>query len=196
MLYDNAQLLLVYAKAYRRNPLDLYQEVINQTVQFLDSELCAPNGLYYSALDADSEGMEGAFYTWTYRELIEILPVSKHREFYEAYHILPNGNWEHERNILFKQKPILNAEFAFELKVLSENRAKRIRPQTDTKQIMAWNAMLVSAFVEIGQSFDDESFIEKADNLLQTVIRQFKKKIFGCIRLPMRPNRSLLFLMI
>lgn len=176
MLYDNAQLLWVYAKAYRRNPLDLYQEVINQTVQFLDSELCAPNGLYYSALDADSEGMEGAFYTWTFKELIEMLPVSKHRKFYEAYQILPNGNWEHERNILFKQKPICNAEFAFELKVLSESRAKRIRPQTDSKQIMAWNAMLVSAFVEIGQSFADESFIEKADNLLQTIIRQFKKE--------------------
>lgn len=174
MLYDNAQLIFVYAKAYRRNPLNLYQEVIRQTIQFLDTELCAPNGLYYSALDADSEGMEGAFYTWTFTELTNLLPLSKHRAFYEAFQILPNGNWEHERNILFKQKPVLNEDYSYELKILAETRATRIRPQTDTKQLLSWNAMMVSAFVEIGQSLDENAFIKKAENLLQAINNHFK----------------------
>ena len=169
MLYDNAQLLFVYAKAYQRYPFELYKEVINQTIGFLDGELGGPNGLYFSAIDADSEGIEGAFYTWTYEELVNFLPLKEHRVFYEAYQILPNGNWEHGRNILFKQKPNLNSEFHLELSTLSAIRAQRIRPQTDTKQLLAWNAMLVTAFVEIGHSFQDEKYITKGVDLLKEI---------------------------
>jgi len=178
MLYDNAQLLLAYALAYRRNPLPIYKEVILQTLSFLENELKGPNGIFYSALDADSEGTEGAYYTWTFDELTQILPLQDHRDFYEAYQILPKGNWEQNQNILFKSKNILNSRFDFENNMLRSIRANRIPPQTDTKQILSWNAMMVSAYVEIAYALEDVKYAVHAEDLLNTIHQIFYSDSF------------------
>ena len=73
MLYDNAQLLQLYAEAYQTDPNPLYQQVVSETVEFLKRELLSPESGFYSALDADSEGEEGKFYVWTKTELAQIL---------------------------------------------------------------------------------------------------------------------------
>ncbi|MEN9729690.1 MAG: hypothetical protein RLZ91_807, partial [Bacteroidota bacterium] len=130
MLYDNAQLIRVYALAYQRTQIPLYREVLHQSIHFLKSELKGDNGLFYTALDADSEGIEGLFYVWTFADLNQLLPYANHQAFYEAYSISKQGNWEHGYNILFKKTVLLNSSFEKEFKILKEARSKRIRPAT------------------------------------------------------------------
>ena len=171
MLYDNAQLLSAYTKAYKRERNPLYQEVIFDTISFLKRELLSPRGLYYSSLDADSEGEEGLFYTWTFAELAAL----KNEEFLKTYSISQNGNWEDGRNILFKSSPVLNANFEKEMEVLRAARLTRVRPGTDTKEVLVWNAQLVSAFVEVYQVFGLKEDLQSALDLLKSIETHLNK---------------------
>ncbi len=171
MLYDNAQLLSAYTKAYKRERNPLYQEVIFDTISFLKRELLSPRGLYYSSLDADSEGEEGLFYTWSFSELADL----NNEEFLKAYSISKNGNWEDGRNILFKSSPILNAHFEKEMDVLRAIRLTRIRPGTDTKEVLVWNALVVTAFVEVYQVFGRQEDLQSAKDLMLAIETHFNK---------------------
>jgi uncharacterized protein YyaL (SSP411 family) len=171
MLYDNAQLLSTYTKAYKRERNPLYQEVIFDTISFLKRELLSPRGLYYSSLDADSEGEEGLFYTWSFSELADL----NNEEFLKAYSISKNGNWEDGRNILFKSSPILNAHFEKEMDVLRAIRLTRIRPGTDTKEVLVWNALVVTAFVEVYQVFGRQEDLQSAKDLMLAIEIHFNK---------------------
>jgi len=171
MLYDNAQLLSAYTKAYKRERNPLYQEVIFDTISFLKRELLSPLGLYYSSLDADSEGEEGLFYTWSFSELADL----NNEEFLKAYSISKNGNWEDGRNILFKSSPILNAHFEKEMDVLRAIRLTRIRPGTDTKEVLVWNALVVTAFVEVYQVFGRQEDLQSAKDLMLAIETHFNK---------------------
>jgi uncharacterized protein YyaL (SSP411 family) len=171
MLYDNAQLLSAYTKAYKRERNPLYQEVIFDTISFLKRELLSPRGLYYSSLDADSEGEEGLFYTWSFSELADL----NNEEFLKAYSISKNGNWEDGRNILFKSSPILNAHFEKEMDVLRAIRLTRIRPGTDTKEVLVWNALVVTAFVEVYQVFGRQEDLQSAKDLMLAIEIHFNK---------------------
>ena len=172
MLYDNAQLLSAYTKAYKRERNPLYQEVIFDTISFLKRELLSPRGLYYSSLDADSEGEEGLFYTWSFSELADL----NNEEFLKAYSISKNGNWEDGRNILFKSSPILNAHFEKEMDVLRAIRLTRIRPGTDTKEVLVWNALVVTAFVEVYQVFGRKEDLQSALDLMLAIETHFNKE--------------------
>ncbi len=165
MLYDNAQLLHVYAKAYDRSNTLLYKEVITSTIEYLDTEMKDSSGLYFASLDADSEGIEGKYYVWTYNELTEILPYEKFAPFYQDFHIKPNGNWEDGVNILFKKNPVLNATYIKELDLLKKVRSGRIRPQTDTKLLLSWNALLGIGLLHSGLATKDEQFIQMSIEL-------------------------------
>ena len=169
MLYDNAQLLSAYTKAYKREQNPMYQEVIFDTISFLKRELRSPHGLYYSSLDADSEGEEGLFYTWTYAELAAL----GNEEFLRTYSISKNGNWEGGRNILFKSSPVLNSHFKQEMDVLRTARLARTRPTTDTKEVLVWNAQLVAAFVEVYQVFGRKEDLQSALDLIQAIEQHF-----------------------
>jgi uncharacterized protein YyaL (SSP411 family) len=171
MLYDNAQLLSAYTKAYKRERNPLYQEVIFDTISFLKRELLSPHGLYYSSLDADSEGQEGLFYTWSHAELAGL----NNEELLKTYSISKNGNWEDGRNILFKSSPVLNAHFEKEMEVLRAARLTRIRPGTDTKEVLVWNAQLVAAFVEVYQVFGRKEDLQSAFDLLQAIETHLNK---------------------
>lgn len=171
MLYDNAQLLSAYTKAYKRERNPLYQEVIFDTISFLKRELLSPRGLYYSSLDADSEGEEGLFYTWSHAELAAL----NNEEFLKTYSISKNGNWEDGRNILFKSSPVLNAHFEKEMVVLRAARLTRIRPGTDIKEVLVWNSQLVAAFVEVYQVFGRKEDLQSALDLLQAIETHLNK---------------------
>jgi uncharacterized protein YyaL (SSP411 family) len=170
MLYDNAQLLSAYTKAYKRERNPLYQEVVFDTISFLKRELLSPRGLYYSSLDADSEGEEGLFYTWSFSELTAL----KNEEFLKTYSISKNGNWEDGRNILFKSSPVLNAYFEKEMDALRTARLTRIRPGTDTKEVLVWNAQLVMAFVEVYQVFGRKEDLQSALDLIEAIEKHLK----------------------
>jgi uncharacterized protein YyaL (SSP411 family) len=156
MLYDNGQLLSLYAKAYQVTGEDFYQEKINETVAWLENEMLQEEGGFYSALDADSEGKEGKFYIWTKAELEELISDDL-GWFSELYNIKPEGNWEDGTNILFQTKEYeeIAEKYAFqkeEFKAKIEGikskllkvRAKRIRPGLDDKVISGWNGLMIS----------------------------------------------------
>ncbi|MFM2401043.1 MAG: hypothetical protein RI950_560 [Bacteroidota bacterium] len=165
MLYDNAQLLSAYAKAYKRESNPLYQEVVFDTISFLKTELLSPRGLYYSSLDADSEGEEGLFYTWTFEELKAL----NNEEFFKTYSISKQGNWDDGRNILFKSSPILNAHYKKEIAFLRAARLKRTRPGTDTKEVLVWNAQLTLAFLEVYDVFGRKEDLQSAVDLTTAI---------------------------
>jgi len=161
MLYDNALLVCSYCDAYSLTHEERYRKIIEETIAFTEAELKNEAGGYYCALDADSEGVEGKFYTWTWDEWLE---ASFDVEGIAAdyFGIKPEGNWE-ETNILHIAKGIekIAAErglFPFEIrKVISDvtknllvARGERIRPQTDDKSLLSWNALMNIALSRAG----------------------------------------------
>ncbi len=174
MLYDNAQLISVYSQAYKDRPLPIYRRVVKETFEFLMNELRSPEGLFYSALDADSEGVEGKFYTWTLDELKEMEALDF--EFASKYFALnEKGYWEHDLYILLRDKndeqlcadlslsaKELDLKISELRKVLLSQRSTRIRPGLDHKVLFSWNALLIQALAEASVSFDDISMKEVA----------------------------------
>jgi uncharacterized protein len=181
MLYDNAQLITLYAKAYRHNKDDVYAKVVAQTTQWLRREMLSDEGLYYAALDADSEGVEGKFYTWNSTALKEILGTD-YNLMAQYFCIDKEALWEHDQNILLRTMPdedVANSngvtEQELQLKVsdaenkLLQKRAERIRPGLDNKCITSWNAMLVHAFCEAHKSFPAENYLQLAQELAANI---------------------------
>jgi uncharacterized protein YyaL (SSP411 family) len=151
MLYDNALILGTLAEAYQITKKPIYQDVIHATFTFLQRELFNGSGGYYAALDADSEGVEGKFYTWSYDELKAIITPEIFDAFIAYYQVAPNGNWEHT-NILWTQNELekeWEPAWQNELKKLFDARAVRVRPALDHKVILGWNAMLIVGFCKM-----------------------------------------------
>jgi uncharacterized protein YyaL (SSP411 family) len=151
MLYDNALILGTLAEAYQITKKPIYQDVIHATFTFLQRELFNGSGGYYAALDADSEGVEGKFYTWSYDELKAIITPEIFDAFIAYYQVTPNGNWEHT-NILWTQNKLekeWEPAWQNELKKLFDARAVRVRPALDHKVILGWNAMLIVGFCKM-----------------------------------------------
>jgi uncharacterized protein YyaL (SSP411 family) len=176
MLYDNALLLRLLAMAWKASGKPLYLEVIEQTLEFLERELTGPSGGFYAALDADSEGREGAFYVWDWSELQVLLgedleKVAPYFGWKEA------GNWE-GTNIVWR--PIEDegewTEKLREVKAkLFEQRAKRERPGLDDKYLLDWNALLLSGLVEVYQS----TGLEKARQLAESGFQFLENHLVG-----------------
>jgi uncharacterized protein YyaL (SSP411 family) len=171
MLYDNAQLALLYTEAWQVSHDSFYREVAEDIFRFITNELTQPEGGFYSALDADTEGVEGKFYTWTEDELREA--SRDDFEFVKEYfEVNSKGLWEHERYILLRtgDEEKIAAKYglnAAELQEKVENiksyltgyRNKRVRPGLDSKVICAWNALMIKAYAYAGRVFGDEEFI-------------------------------------
>jgi uncharacterized protein YyaL (SSP411 family) len=165
MLYDNAQLLSLYSEAFAITKNELFKEVVYETIQWLKSEMTSYQGGFYSALDADSEGVEGKFYTWTHEELKQAL--GDDLEIVEKYyHSTEEGNWEHGRSILKRSsisqyKPEVNHLNEVKKKLLNV-RKKRIRPGLDDKVLTGWNAMTIQGLIDAYKTFQDEKFLQMA----------------------------------
>jgi uncharacterized protein YyaL (SSP411 family) len=174
MLYDNAQLLSLYGEAYSLTKKASYKRVIEQTIGWLEREMMHPDGGFYSALDADSEGVEGKFYCWTKAELENALGDDA-ALFCAYYNITETGNWEHGQNIL--KRIIPDEEFLNEHKVTDavwqENlkrchekllsiREQRIRPGLDDKILAGWNALTIVGLVDAYLTLQDESILALA----------------------------------
>ncbi len=172
MLYDNALLIEVYALAYSITNKKEYKYVIEHTIAWLLREMQAPEGGFYSAQDADSEGVEGKYYTWQKKEIETILGVDANA-FCEQYNFTEEGNWEHT-NIIHTttvQEPLYN-----NLYTLLQQRTKRIKPLTDDKQLLAWNALLIYAFSKAGCYIQEEKYILLAEQTLQHVLKVFQQE--------------------
>jgi uncharacterized protein YyaL (SSP411 family) len=174
MLYDNAQLMSLYAEAYAVTKEDLFKTIVSETFEWLTTEMMHPQGGFYSALDADSEGVEGKFYIWKKEDVKQILKEDAEL-LAEFYNIKDEGNWEHGNSILIQtqsegaflnahnltvdawRKKLSNAKE----KLLAE-RDKRIRPGLDDKIITSWNAMMIIGLTDAYRYLGDEKFLKAA----------------------------------
>ena len=176
MLYDNAQLIGLYSKAYRLKERELYRETVKECIDFCLRELHDPSGAFYSALDADSEGIEGKFYIWQAEELQALIPTEDWALFAAYYNVNEEGLWEHGNYILLRKQTkeglaeqfkILPAQLETKLErwksILMEARAQRIRPGLDDKALSSWNALMISGLCEAYRSFKIPQYLEEAE---------------------------------
>ncbi len=174
MLYDNAQLVSLYSEAFKVTRNETYKRVVYETFDWLQREMSQPDGGFYSAIDADSEGVEGKFYCWTKSELITLLGVDAEL-FCEFYGVTDAGNWEHGLNILhqhleeekFLSKNNLDKESwqstLHKAKLtLLQARESRMRPGLDDKILTGWNAMMIVGLIDAYHAFTDERFLHNA----------------------------------
>ena len=173
MLYDNALLILPLCDAWRITGKEHYKTAIQEVIAFADRELKHPAGPYYSALDADSEGVEGKFYTWTWEEWVADLgPDAALGAAY--FGIEEGGNWEHT-NIMHRPESAaaIAQEQGISMEELEERvgvikarllavRDTRIRPQTDDKVLLSWNALMNLALTRAAIALDDDTLLHKA----------------------------------
>jgi len=173
MLYDNAQLLGLYAEAWQcfRDPL--YLEIAQEIHSFISRDLKRPEGGYYAAIDADSEGVEGKYYVWTAGEIRDLL--GDHAKLFNRfYNVSLAGNWE-QKNILFRSGDDLAIAEKFEIgpaemasvlsncrSVLLNERQRRIPPGLDDKILCSWNALLISNLAQAARRFSDRQMEEEA----------------------------------
>lgn len=187
MLYDNAQLISLYSAAYQLTRDPLFKKVVFETLEFIERELTTPvlpggGKGFYSSLDADSEGEEGKYYTWTKPEIEKIgQKLLKGRQGNQSdlvikyFNISGQGNWEKGKNILYRSKrdevfaeenniPVeeLHELVAAFKQELLHARSKRVTPPLDNKIVTSWNAMMCNAYVDAYRVFGDKKFLEKA----------------------------------
>ncbi|HEY9151332.1 MAG TPA: thioredoxin domain-containing protein [Anaerolineales bacterium] len=176
MLYDNAQLALVYLHAWQITREPFFQRVVIETLDFVKRELTHPDGGFFSSLDADSEDEEGKFYVWTKSEIREAIADDSDFEFVSAaYGITEKGNWEGK---IVLQRVLDDASLATRFKIdgeavpiklsdchskLLSARAGRVRPKTDKKILTSWNGLMLQSFAEAARVLDDD---EKASEYL------------------------------
>ncbi len=174
MLYDNAQLISLYAEAFALSKDEEYKAVVYETFEWLQREMTSDDGGFYSALDADSEGVEGKYYLWTQSEMEKHLGDNA-AVFVDYFNVDKKGNWEHGGNILNRGKAdevflteqkIERAQWDVMLKntkkSLLRERNERISPGLDDKVVTAWNAMMISGLCDAYKAFDDKRFMKAA----------------------------------
>ena len=180
MLYDNAQLVSLYSKAYQITKNDLYKTIVIETLEFIDRELTEANGAFYSSIDADSKTEkntleEGVFYRWTKEELKQTLK-DDYSLFSSYYNINAIGRWENnDYYVLFKTET--NKEFANSnslsisnlddkvslwKKKLFDERAKRERPRTDDKVLTSWNGLMIRAYLDAYKVIGNKDYLDMA----------------------------------
>jgi hypothetical protein len=196
MLYDNGQLLSLYSEAYTLTKNELYKEVVYDTIGWLKREMTSSEGAFYSALDADSEGIEGKFYVWTWEEWEEALSEVSfphgidENDFTEYFNITEDGNWEHGFNILYREeseadfcqnRSLSLPDFLQGLsnlkKILIQIRAERVRPGLDDKILCSWNGLSIKGLTDAYRAFDEPEFMEMAIRNADFILSKMQKDV-------------------
>ncbi len=169
MLYDNAQILELLALCHHEFGGELFHERAKETVGWLQREMTNAEGAFCASLDADSEGVEGKFYVWTYAEIEALLGQEDAAFFGTFYDASPRGNWEDEAHggsvIILNRLEAKAPTFAEEARLaalrqrLFEARDKRIRPGLDDKILADWNGLMIAALVNAATLFGEPEWI-------------------------------------
>jgi uncharacterized protein YyaL (SSP411 family) len=175
MLYDNGQLVSLYAHACQVTGKARYSQVVRQTLEFIAREMTAEDGGFYSSVNADSEGEEGKFYVWTAPEVDRVLDPGTAALLKAYYQVTVQGNWEEGKNILFAGQTDeafatghgLSVEKLHRVlesgrRILFEARAARPRPSTDHKILVSWNALMLKGYVDAFRALGEASYLEAA----------------------------------
>lgn len=174
MLYDNALLIDCYLQAWQLTKKPLYREVCEDVIHYILRDMTHPQGGFYSAEDADSEGREGWFYTWSFEDIQKVLKKNESRLFCDYYDITPEGNFE-GRNILNtplrleefaerNQQPLeeLKTVFLDQKNKLWKEREKRVHPLKDDKILTGWNGLMIHSLVQAGAAFSEKRYLDAA----------------------------------
>jgi uncharacterized protein YyaL (SSP411 family) len=194
MLYDNGQLIQLYAEAYQQNRNPLYKEILQQTIEWLCREMLTEEGGFYAALDADSEGEEGKFYVWE-KEQLELALGEDFKIVETYYNVNDSGYWEDGNYILLRKEDDsillnqlgLNAE-EFSQKLLQikskllEIRSHRIRPGLDDKQLFSWNALACIGLCKAYEATFEGKYKELAERNMSFLLQKLKTKEGGVFR--------------
>lgn len=195
MLYDNAQLLSLYAEAYQYSRAPRFKEVVDETIVWLEREMTSRVGLFYSALDADSEGVEGKFYVWDKAEFDEVMGEDA-ALLHDYFDVTATGNWEEEETNILRTKyaeeeyAVVKGISILELqgKVLDakrkllHRRTQRQRPGLDDKCLTAWNAMTIKGLVDCAQAFQNDHYYNLAAKAAHFILSDLKTDDGGIYR--------------
>jgi hypothetical protein len=166
MLYDQAQLAWAYVEFDQVAHDRRFAATARDIFAYVARDLTAPEGAFYSAEDADSEGEEGKFYVWTPAQIASVLGSEDARPFYGHYGVTEAGNFEHGTSILHAGGSELEGDAEHRLAAdrtkLLAARSKRVRPHLDDKVITAWNGLMISAFARGARVLDDASLNERS----------------------------------
>ena len=191
MLYDNAQLVTLYSEAYLATGESLFKQTIKETLRFINREMTHSSGGFYSALDADSEGEEGKYYTWKESEIDQLLP-DKSDILKRFYQVGREGEWENGKNILLRSST--EDEFAAGMgmekasfskfmkdskKALLKERSKRVRPGLDDKILASWNALMLKGYLKGYQALEEEKYLESALNSYSFLSEELEREDGG-----------------
>jgi len=186
MLYDQALLIMAYTEAYQITKNPLYRKTTEEIITYVLRDMTSLAGGFYSAEDADSEGEEGKFYTWNYKELQQILSDDEFKIATIVYDLRKNGNFAHEisgkesgENILHQQAPFseispmlqmseqqLEEKIAIIKEKLFTVREKRIHPGKDDKILIDWNGLMIAALAKAARVFDNKSYLQACEKTL------------------------------
>ena len=175
MLYDNALLARLYLHAYQITGSPMYRRIVEETLDYVVREMISPEGGFYSAQDADSEGEEGKFFVWRPEEIVEVLGADDGKLVNDYYGVTIHGNFE-GHSILNVPTPL--PDFARNVGVdadaleqrlgearakLLERRSTRITPERDDKALTSWNGLMLAAFAEAAVVLDRDDYREVAE---------------------------------
>lgn len=182
MLYDNATLMMAFTEAYQVTHFDHFKETVEQIITYLLRDMRDPEGGFYSAEDADSEGVEGKFYIWDYYEIIDILGEELGELYCAVYDITPDGNFEGENIPNLIREPIdsfcahngLNPEETrLQLEKARETlfnvRETRVHPHKDDKILTAWNGLIIAALAKAYRIFDHDEALKAAKDAIRFI---------------------------
>jgi uncharacterized protein YyaL (SSP411 family) len=177
MLYDNALLSSVYVEAFEATGKVFYKEVAEKIFTYILRDMTSPQGAFYSAEDADSEGIEGKYYVFTMNEVGLVLGEQFYKTYCEHYNITKEGNFEgHNIPNLIGKKSISKKNENLECKLekmrqnLFEYRERRIHPYKDDKVLTSWNGLMIAALAYAGRVFQNENYTKQAEKAMDFIL--------------------------
>ncbi len=188
MLYDNSLFVTALIETYQVTGNPEFADYANDVLQYIDRDMTSPEGAFFSAEDADSEGVEGKFYVWTQEEIEKLLGHKTAKVALSYYNVTEKGNFE-GKNILNVTQSHTTADVAKHLGVqetivkeelekarhlLLETRSKRIRPLLDDKILTSWNGLMILAMAKTGRVLEDAARIEKAEQALNFILTKLR----------------------
>jgi len=186
MLYDNAQLASVYAETYRATGREDFKQVVQEMLSFVAREMTDPAGGFYSALDAETDAQEGAYYVWTREELKKLLTADEFALLADVYGVAAGPNFE-EHSVLLLARPLAQsakkhrsteAELEGRLAPIRQKllaaREKRKRPLTDTKVLTSWNGLMIRGLADAGRLFEEPKYVDAAGRAADFALRKLR----------------------
>ena len=194
MLYDNALLIIAYSAAYDITKNNFYLHTAEKTAEYVLREMISPDGGFYSAQDADSEGVEGKFYTFTLSEILDILGSEKGKRFAQIFDITANGNFEGVNIPNLLKSNDLNNDFSSEIQMLYDYRKKRTELHLDDKILISWNSLMIAALSVLYRVSHNEKYLQAAQNAQDFIEKNLchDKQLYTSYRDGKKSNKAFL----